>query len=862
MQQYDPHAIEEKWQDLWEATHANRMQPLSDKPPFYVLEMFPYPSGDVHMGHVRNYTIGDVVSRYKRMQGYNVLHPIGWDSFGLPAENAAIQQNSSPVKWTYSNIERQRASLKRLGFSYDWSRVVITSDPEYYHWGQWIFLKFWEMGLVERRSSPVNWCPCCNTVLANEQVLGDGFCWRCKTAVEKRELEQWFYKITNYADELLDDLDTLEGWPERVKQMQANWIGKSIGADVTFTLCDAAGDPTDETITVLTTRPDTLFGCSFFLLAPEHPLALELSKGTHYEAGIKAVQESVATATSIEREKAEREKNGAFTGRYVVNPVNGEKVPIWVSDYVLMDYGTGAVMAVPSGDQRDFEFARKYGLPIPPVVVSKDDPLLEELSRTTERVVTDVPWKEAYAGPGIMVQSGEFTGSVGGKDSEGSEAVINWLAARDRGSASVNYRLRDWLISRQRYWGNPIPAIHCEQCGIVPVPFEDLPVILPLDIDVTAEETLAGNKEFYEVDCPVCGRPAHRETDTMDTFTCSSWYYLRYTDPHNLTLPFEPTTADTWLPVDQYIGGIEHAILHLLYSRFFTKGLRDAGLLGSSHASALLQKGEPFENLLTQGMVKLNGETMSKSKGNVVAPEDMIVKYGADALRVYILFMAPPDKDLEWSQEGLEGIWRFLNRVWRSVYDLKGECVLDAEGNVLSIYDKSLTTSDAQERGEELTREIHRVIGKVKDDVERFNLNTALSAIMELGNTVSSYIKLPVPLRDQKLCEWAAETLVLLLSPMAPHFSEELWSEVLGNSQRGSVHVQPWPEYDPSKALAQMIELAVQVNGKVKTRVTVALDASDEEVKAEALAAAAAALEGREPKKTIVVKGKLVNIVV
>ncbi|MDR2036037.1 MAG: leucine--tRNA ligase [Coriobacteriales bacterium] len=861
MQQYDPLAIEEHWQEVWETTDANRMTESDEKPPFYVLEMFPYPSGDVHMGHVRNYTIGDVISRYKRMQGFNVLHPIGWDSFGMPAENAAIQQNSSPATWTYTNIERQRTSLKRMGFSYDWSRVVITSDPEYYHWGQWIFLKFWEMGLVERRSSPVNWCPSCSTVLANEQVLGEGHCWRCKTKVEKRELEQWFFKITNYADELLDDLDELSGWPERVKQMQANWIGRSVGADVVFTLCDENGEPTEETITVFTTRPDTLFGCSFFLLAPEHPLAHQLTAGTQYEAGVKAVRAAVENETTIEREKAEREKSGAFTGRFVVNPINNEKVPVWVCDYVLMDYGTGAVMAVPSGDQRDFEFARKYGLPIPPVVVAKDDALYPELANVQERTVNEVPWTEAYAGAGIMVQSGEFTGLAGGKDSPGSAAVIDWLAARNLGEPSINYRLRDWLISRQRYWGNPIPAIHCDACGIVPVPYEDLPVILPLDIDVTAGQKLADNKEFYEVACPVCARPAHRETDTMDTFTCSSWYYLRYTDPLNRTLPFDPQTVDTWLPADQYIGGIEHAILHLLYSRFFTKGLRDAGLLGGKGAPDLLQHGEPFKNLLTQGMVKLNGEVMSKSKGNVVAPESIVGRYGADTLRVYILFMAPPDKDLEWSQEGLDGIWRFLNRIWRSVHDLLGERVVDAENNVLSIYDESITPAAAAERSKELNREIHRVIGKVKDDVERFNFNTAIAAIMELTNTVSSYLKIARELRDEQLCTRAAEALALLIAPMAPHFAEELWCKVLGRSEQGSVHRQPWPEFDPAQALADMIELAVQVNGKVKARITVALDATEADIKTEACGAVAELSQGVEPKKVIVVKGKLVNIV-
>lgn len=862
MQQYDPHALEKKWQATWEASDANQLQAQNDKPAFYILEMFPYPSGDIHMGHVRNYTIGDVVSRYKRMTGFNVLHPIGWDSFGLPAENAAIQQNSSPAVWTYDNIEKQKISLRRMGFSYDWSRLVVTSDPEFYRWGQWIFLKFWEMGLVERRSSPVNWCPSCHTVLANEQVLGEGVCWRCKSTVEQKELEQWFFKTTNYAEELLKDLDELSGWPERVKQMQAHWIGKSIGADVSFTLCDEKGEATDETITVFTTRPDTLFGCSFFLLAPEHPLAARLSKGTPYEADVQAVRNMASAETTIEREKAERKKTGAFTGRYVINPITHEKIPVWVSDYVLMDYGTGAVMAVPSGDQRDFEFARQYDLPIPPVVVSKDDPLAVELASVKERVVKDVPWSEAYDGAGVMVQSGDFTGLSGGKNSLGSQAVIKWLIKHNLGKASVHYRLRDWLISRQRYWGNPIPAIYCDACGIVPVPFEDLPVVLPLDVDVTTGDTLANHKEFLEVACPVCGKLARRETDTMDTFTCSSWYFLRYSDPHNKRLPFSSDCVNTWLPVDQYIGGIEHAILHLLYSRFFTKGLRDAGMLGGKEADRLLQHGEPFENLLTQGMVKLNGETMSKSKGNVVAPEDIISRYGADVLRVYILFMAPPDKDLDWSQEGLEGIWRFINRVWRSIYDLQGELVVDSEGNILSIFDETLSSKVIAERGARLNREIHRVSGKVKDDIERFNLNTAVAAIMELSNTISAYLKVPLALRDKELCTRAAESLVLLLAPMAPHVAEELWNGPLNNAKKGSVHVQPWPAFDPAQALAETIELAVQVNGKVKSKITIALTASDEEIEKQAKESTIDAFGGKEPKKVIIVKGKLVNIVV
>jgi len=851
MYQYDPHEIEPKWQAIWAEANLDAVDDKSDKPRYYALEMFPYPSGDVHMGHVRNYSIGDVISRYKRMQGFEVLHPIGWDAFGLPAENAAIKQGSTPATWTYANIEKQRSSLKRMAFSYDWSRKVITSDVDYYRWGQWIFLKLWEMGLVERRSSPVNWCPDCMTVLANEQVVGDGVCWRCKSIVERKELEQWFFKITSYAQELLDDLDQLTGWPDRVKQMQANWVGRSTGAEVDFTLCDANGEPMSEQITVFTTRPDTLFGCSFFLLAPEHPLVRRFVTGTVYEADVNRVIELAASATAVERSKGEREKNGAFTGRYVINPINGEKVPIWVSDYVMMDYGTGAVMAVPSGDQRDFEFARKYGLPIPPVILATDDPLYAQLKDQPDRVIGDVPWSEAYAGDGVMVQSGSFTGQPGGKDSAGAQAVIEQLKAAGKGRPTVNFRLRDWLISRQRYWGNPIPAIYCDACGIVPVPEADLPVVLPMDVDVAKGESLADRPEFYEVKCPQCGATAHRETDTMDTFTCSSWYYLRYTDPHNDKLPFERATADNWMPVDQYIGGIEHAILHLLYSRFFTKALRDAGLLGFS---------EPFKNLLTQGMVKLNGETMSKSKGNVVAPEDMIARYGADALRAYILFMAPPDKDLEWSQEGLEGMYRFVNRIWRSVFDLSGEAVVDEEGNLLSVYDKSLGPDDATSRGAELNRELHRVIGKVSSDIERFNFNTAISAIMELANTVQSYIKLPHGLRDDELSTRAARTLVLLLAPFTPHVSDELWQRVLG--EQDSVHLQPWPSYDPAQAIASTVELAVQLNGKIKARITVASDADEEEVRREALFAVAEAIGERDVRKVVVVPGKLVSVVV
>ncbi|MGB4592763.1 MAG: leucine--tRNA ligase [Coriobacteriia bacterium] len=834
---YDPHAIEEKWQAVWEAEGLYSVTEDPAKPKKYVLEMFPYPSGDIHMGHVRNYSIGDVVARYHTMRGFNVLHPIGWDAFGLPAENAAIKSGTHPAEWTRANIDKQAASFRRMGFSYDWDRTVKSCDVDYYRWGQWIFLKFWERGLVERRKSPVNWCPGCKTVLANEQVIGDGVCWRCKSVVEKRDLEQWYFKITDYAQELLDDLDDLPGWPERVKTMQANWIGRSEGAEVEFTLCDTAGEPTEQTITVFTTRPDTLFGCTFFLLAPEHPLVHEFVHDTEYLGPVKAVLDATARETAVERASGEAPKLGAFTGRYVINPVNGERVPIWVSNYVLMDYGTGAVMAVPCGDQRDFDFARKYDLPIPPVVVPEDDPLLEDLRDARERVLADVPWSEAYDGYGVMVQSGEFTGMRGGKASAGMKAVTEWLAARGQGRFSINFRLRDWLISRQRYWGNPIPAVHCPACGLVPVPEEQLPVVLPMDVDITKGETLADHPEFYETTCPRCGGPAKRETDTMDTFTCSSWYYLRYCDARNSSEIWEKDKVDYWMPVDQYIGGIEHAILHLLYSRFFTKVFRDMGLADFA---------EPFTNLLTQGMVKKDGETMSKSKGNVVAPEEMIARFGADALRAYILFMAPPDKDLEWNQEGLEGIYRFLNRVWRYVAEVAGQKPV-ASGD---------TTAAA------LRRERHRVIGKVSEDIERFQFNTALSAMMELLNAAGDYRRgVREGVRDTALEREVAETLTLLIAPYAPHMAEELWREVLGN--KGSVHREAWPAWDPAMAASDEVEYAVQVNGKVRGRVTIAADADAAAVEAIARAEVKVAehLDGHEVIKVVVVPGKLVSFV-
>ena len=850
MKEYNPHEIEPRWQKVWAETGAHKATEDTSKPKRYVLEMFPYPSGDIHMGHVRNYTIGDVTARYYAMRGYDVLHPMGWDAFGLPAENAAIKHNSHPAKWTYANIETQKASFKRMGFSYDWDRTVVACDPEYYRWGQWIFLQMYKRGLVERRNSPVNWCPNCKTVLANEQVT-EGECWRCHGAVEKRDLTQWYYKITDYAQELLDDLDQLEGWPESVKQMQANWIGRSEGAEVDFELIPAEGKDDGQTITVFTTRPDTLFGCSFFLLAPESPLVHDLVCGTEYEAEVMALVEGAAKVSAVERAQGDREKHGAFTGRYVINPVNGEKVPVWVADYIVADYGTGAVMAVPCGDQRDFEFARKYDLPIIPIILGEDDPLYPELNGVQERKVTTVDWEKSYEAEGVLVQSGKYTGMVGGKHSPAVDAIIGDLEAQGKGKKSVQFRLRDWLISRQRYWGNPIPIVYCDDCGIVPVPEDQLPVTLPKDIDLAAGETLATHEQFAQCTCPKCGKPARRETDTMDTFTCSSWYYMRYTDPHNTELPFSPDRVNRWMPVDQYIGGIEHAILHLLYSRFFTKVLRDMGMLNFD---------EPFTNLLCQGMVlDENGEVMSKSKGNVISPEDMIAGYGADAVRAYILFMAPPDKELQWNEDGLAGMYKFLNRAWRMVNDLAGKA-----GEETS-FQAGAKAEEAKKAHDELLRERHRVVGKVIDDFARNNFNTAIAAIMELVNATGDYLRKNSAEDRAANAELAAfdreiaEVIVKLLAPMAPHWAEELWQDVLDNET--SVHKEAWPEFDPNAAKASEVELAVQVNGKVKAKIIVASDAAEDAIRETALEAIADATAGKDIKKVIVIPGRLVNVV-
>lgn len=842
---YDARSIEEKWMKSWEEENLFAVDTDSTKPKKYVLEMFPYPSGDLHMGHARNYTIGDAMARQARMRGYDVLHPIGFDAFGLPAENAAIKHNTQAAAWTYKNMDQALATMKRMGFSYDMDRLVKTCSPDYYRWGQWIFEKLWERGLVYRKKNPVNWCPKCETVLANEQVT-EGRCWRCDSEVEKRDLEQWYIKITAYAQELLDDLDKLPGWPERVKQMQANWIGRSEGAEVDFTLCDADGEPIpgDEgKITVFTTRADTLFGNTFFLLAPEYKGLMDLVEGTEYEAGVREVVEGAKHISAVERAQGTLEKHGAFTGRYVVNPVSGAKVPVWVADYVISDYGTGAVMAVPCGDTRDFEFAKKYDLPIVPIILSEDDPLYEDLKHEQGTRVTSVDWDEALTCEGKLVQSGKYTGMTGGKHSEGETAIVADLEAAGTGKRSVQFRLRDWLISRQRYWGNPIPAIHCEHCGIVPVPEDQLPVMLPENLDLGAGETLAECRDFYECTCPVCGAPARRETDTMDTFTCSSWYYLRYTDPHNTELPFSREAANRFMPVDNYIGGIEHAILHLLYSRFFTKALRDMGLLDVD---------EPFTNLLCQGMVKdENGDTMSKSKGNVVPPSSVIEPFGADTMRLAILFIAPPEKDFDWDPKAVEGANRFIKRAWRTVWQL-AETADDAVA-----LDKAALSKPALE----LYRERHRTLAKCTEDFDRGQFNTAISAMMELVNAANAYLNaVPLDERDGALTAVVATDIVSVLAPICPFSCEELWHAAL--RREGSVYTAPWPEFDPAEAAADEVEIAVQVLGKMRARVMVPADADAATMQAAAEAAVSKHIEGKAVVKAICVPGKLVNLVV
>jgi leucyl-tRNA synthetase len=829
---YDPQQVEQNWQKKWDETRCFEAEADSSRPKYYVLEMFPYPSGKIHMGHVRNYSIGDVVARYKRMRGLNVLHPMGWDAFGLPAENAAIKNKTHPAAWTYSNIADMRAQLKRLGYSYDWRREIATCRPEYYQWEQRFFIQLLEKGLVYRKNSPVNWCESCNTVLANEQVE-EGRCWRCDGEVEQKQLEQWFLKITAYAEELLDDLKLLEGgWPERVITMQENWIGKSVGAQIKFQVKGS-----DEVVEVFTTRPDTLCGATFMSLAAEHPLVEKLIKGRPEADTVRAFCREVANMDRIKRGADDLEKEGVFTGAYCVNPLTGKDMPIHVANFVLMGYGTGAVMAVPAHDQRDFEFARKYKLPLQVVIEPKGETL--DVSAMTA----------AYSDPGALVNSGQFDGLP---NQQAKGAIIEHLAKNGLAKPTVNYRLRDWGISRQRFWGAPIPVVHCEKCGVVPVPFDQLPVRLPEEAQARADgrSPLPLLESFVNTACPKCGGAARRETDTMDTFMESSWYFLRYTSARNDQAPFDPAALKYWSPVDQYIGGIEHAILHLLYSRFFVKALRDLGYL--EHA-------EPFQNLLTQGMVLKDGAKMSKSKGNVVDPNSMIGKYGADATRLFILFASPPEKDLEWSDAGIEGAYRFLNRIWRLAEDLAEAGALLPVGPAAPL---SALGGELSAPAKDLRRKEHDSVRKVTRDMEnKFQFNTVIAALMELVNEMYAQKD---ALKDAPggpaALSSALSTVLALLSPVAPHICEELWAHM---GHKGQLAALPWPDYDESALARDEIELVVQVNGKVRGRLMVPAGADQDAVREFAMTHENVLkhLEGKSIRKLIVVPGKLVNVV-
>lgn len=818
---YNPAEIEKKWQDAWYATNAFHTHADEGKEKYYVLEMFPYPSGNLHMGHVRNYAIGDVIARFMTMRGYNVLHPMGWDAFGMPAENAAIQRNIHPAKWTYSNIENMKKQQNKLGLSYDWEREVTTCSEDYYRFTQELFLLFMERGLAYKKEAKVNWCENCGTVLANEQVV-DGCCWRCDTPVIKKNLSQWFLKITSYADRLLNDLELLKGWPERVKTMQKNWIGRSEGTEFKFGVKELP----EETISVYTTRVDTVYGVSYVVLAPEHPLVEKIIEGKKEADAVRQFVEEMRNVNELDRTSEDVEKVGLFTGGYAIHPLTGEEVPIWVANYVLVDYGTGAVMGVPGHDERDFLFARKYNLPIHVVVTDgTSDTIPEKLD-------------DAYTEDGILINSGEFNGLT---SAEARRKITEKMQEQGIGEAHVNYRLRDWLISRQRYWGVPIPVVYCPHCGMVPVPKEDLPVRLPTDVDFNSKAAvspLETNEEFLFTACPKCGKKARRETDTMDTFIDSSWYFLRYTDPKNDREPFSKDKANYWMNVDQYIGGIEHAILHLLYSRFFTKVLHDAGMTEAV---------EPFDKLLTQGMVLKDGSKMSKSKGNVVSPEELVAQYGADTARLFTLFAAPPERDLEWSDRGVEGAFRFLNRVWRIV------------GRYLEMptQERELTSED-----KDLRRETHRVLEKVTSDLDgRYNFNTAISSIMELVNALHDYAERVKDIPD-RLRREVLRNLVILLAPFTPHIAEELW-QALGEQEK-SVHEASWPEVDPTALVVAEVELAVQVNGKVRATIQVGVDATKEEIEAKALAHERVQefIDGKPIRKVIVVPQKIVNIVV
>ena len=861
-EQYDPRKIESKWQKLWEETKLFKVEEDPNKEKYYLLEMFPYPSGKIHMGHVRNYTIGDVVARYKKMQGFNVLHPMGWDAFGMPAENAAIANNSHPAKWTYQNIDAMRFQLKRLGFSYDWDREIATCSPEYYRWEQWLFLKMYEKGMAYRKESFVNWCEHCQTVLANEQVEA-GLCWRCGRQVRQKKLWQWFFRITDYAQDLLSYCEKLPGWPEKVITMQKNWIGKSTGAEIRFPI-----ENSNEQIPVFTTRQDTVYGATFMCLAPEHPLVINLSKGTPQEKEVSEFTHRISLQDRSVKAVEGYEKEGVFIGAYCINPLNGIRMPIYTANFALMEYGTGAVMSVPAHDQRDFEFARKYNLDIIVVVKPHDDDL------------DPATMTEAYAGEGVMINSGPFNGT----DSiQALDDIAAYLEEKGLGKKTISFRLRDWGISRQRYWGAPIPIIHCEKCGIVPVPEKDLPILLPEDADLLegGKSPLSTLEYFAKTPCPVCGSSeARRETDTMDTFVESSWYYERYCSPDFNTAMFERKAVDYWMPVDQYIGGVEHAILHLLYSRYYTRVLNDFGLVNYK---------EPFTRLLTQGMVcketvscpehgfllpeEINGigeerqcrecgletvvgrvEKMSKSKKNVIDPNILLEKYVADTTRLFCLFAAPPERDLEWSEQGVEGGYRFLNRVWR--------LALNWEGLIRNATPFNGRPDQLEGDSRALFKKNHETIKKVTRDIEdRFHFNTAISAVMELVNTmygIDSADKNPQKIEVMRL---SMESVALLLSPIVPHFAEELWAAIGFDT---SILLASWPSYREDALVKDELLIVVQVNGKLRSKFYVDADEDDDAVKEKALSDERVLkfIDGKPIKKIIVVKGKLVNIVV
>ena len=829
---YFPQEIEKKWQNIWEETNAFKTPDVSDKPKYYALSMFPYPSGKLHMGHVRNYTITDVIARFKKANGFNVLHPIGWDSFGLPAENAAMKHHVDPETWTDENIAYMKKQLKMLGLSYDWDREVATCKPEYYKWTQWLFLQLYKKGLVYKKEAAVNWCNECGTVLANEQVI-DGKCWRCDSVVEKKYLSQWFIKITDYADVLLEDLDKLSGWGDNVKTMQANWIGKSKGAIFKFPVIDAPNGEKIE-VPVYTTRPDTVFGITYLVVAPEYKDIEKLTTPENKDK-VEQYRENARKMSEIERLSTERVKTGVPLGTHCKNPFNGEVFPLWTADYALVEYGTGAVMAVPTHDTRDFAFAKKYNMPMKVVIVPENNTSLDASTMT-----------EAYTEEGVLVNSGEFNGI---KNTKAKKAITQWAVDKGFGEFKTQYRLRDWLISRQRYWGAPIPVVYCDKCGIQPVPEDQLPVLLPKDVDfsVVGKSPITTSKTFKDTVCPVCGGHAVRETDTMDTFVCSSWYYLRYSDARNSEECFNKDKVNHWLPVDQYVGGIEHAILHLLYSRFFTKALRDCGLLDFD---------EPFKNLLTQGMVLKDGSKMSKSKGNTVDPDEIFENYGADTARLFILSDSPPARDFDWSDAGVEGCYKFLNRVWRLISTNQDNISLD--------YPKFVAGSLKDKSNDDLVRTVHIAIKGITNDISNdFQFNTVISKYRELTNAIYDWQakKSDLTEEDKQVLSFAVVSLIKLMSPVAVHLTEEAWHDLGGEK---SIHEEPWCEWDENLAKSSSITLVVQVNGKVKDKIEVDESLDQEEMKQVALNSekVKALTDGKTIVKTIVVPKKLVNIVV